>query len=90
MTITVTSQIGDHTAHQTVVSDKAKKAVRIGFNPSALPRVDRLKALAAAFITECENGQSEMPYAGREYAVAITEMQKASMFAVLAATTDVA
>lgn len=69
------------------ISDNAAKAVRMGFNPSALPRVDRLKALAAAFLTECDLVAAELPEAAREAAVAKTNMQTASMWAVLAATT---
>ena len=73
-------------AYVTTVSDTAKEAVRIGFNPSQIERVNRLKAIAAAFISECEDGQRGSGAAAREYAVAITNMQTASMWGVLAAT----
>lgn len=67
----------------------AAKLVRLSFNPSNSPDVDRLKILAAAFISELErqtavNGHSAE--AGREFAVARTHMQTASMFAVAGAT----
>ena len=70
------------------ITDEAAQAVRMGFNPSAVRRVDRLKALAAAFISECKLGQAELPEGSREFAVAVTNMQTASMWGVLAATTN--
>ncbi len=69
------------------LSETAKQAVRFTFNPSGLGRVNRLKALAAAFISECESARAETPEGAREFAVAITNMQTTSMWAVLAATT---
>lgn len=69
------------------VRDGAQEAVRLDFNPSANERVTRLKALAAAFLSECDDIASEQPNAGRELAVAKTNMQTASMWAVLGATT---
>lgn len=86
MTLTVTTR-HDGIDRVVTVTDEAKAAVRLAFNPSQLERVTRLKSLAAAFITECKMGQAELPEAAREYAVAITNMQQASMWAVLAATT---
>lgn len=71
------------------VSEDAEKLVRFAFNPSGLMTVTRIKALAAAFISECQRLQAENPAAGREAAVAITDMQKASMMAVAAATIGV-
>jgi hypothetical protein len=68
------------------VSVSAAEAVRMAFNPSGLESVNRLKSLAAAFISECERLKSEDPAAGRELAVAITNMQTASMWGVLGAT----
>jgi len=71
------------------ISDNASQAVRMGFNPSKQPNVDRLKAIAAAFISECERLKSAPGNtAGRELSIAITEMQTASMWAVLGATKD--
>lgn len=81
------------------ITDTAAKRVRMNFNPSTLPNVDRLKALAAAFMSECDRitiemtvDQSipnyeaikEMVY--REMATAKTNIQSASHFAVSAAT----
>lgn len=61
--------------------------VRLRFNPSGLDKVTKLKMLAAAFITECEYMQADREKeVGRECAVAITNMQTASMWAVSAAT----
>lgn len=71
------------TIEEAGLSASAIEAVRLSFNPSAKPEVTRLKTLAAAFITECEALKET---AGREAAVAVTNMQTASMWAVLAAT----
>lgn len=68
-------------------SDAAREAVRLKFNPSGLDNVARLKTLAAAFITECDRIAAEVPDSGRSIAVAKTNMQTASMWAVLGATT---
>lgn len=72
--------------HELVLSDSAKEHIRHKFNPSGLPEVNNLKALAGAFITYVEHLQKEHPHAVRELAVAITNMQTASMWAVLGAT----
>ena len=83
VTIHTAAVIGEEVS----ITDAAAKAVRMGFNPSALSRVNRLKALAAAFISECDAVAAELPEAGRELAVAKTNMQTASMWSVLGATT---
>jgi hypothetical protein len=72
---------------QVPIQQSAADAVRMTSNPSAKPQVERLKALAAAFISECDRVAAEVPNSGREAAVARTNMQSASMWAVLAATT---
>ncbi|WP_226783176.1 DUF7681 family protein [Oceaniglobus trochenteri] len=81
-----------HTAalpdEEVTISSSAAELVRMGFNPSKMPKVDRLKALAAAFVSECEVIRDARGAGGREAAIAITEMQGASMFAVAAATAD--
>lgn len=69
------------------ITDEAAKDVRMNFNPSTLPNVDRLKALAAAFISECQRISAEVPDSGRDMAVAKTNMKQASMWAVSGATT---
>jgi hypothetical protein len=68
------------------ISLSAADKVRMKFNPSGLERVDRLKSIAAAFISECEEMLADDDCDGREAAIAITEMQGASMFAVASAT----
>jgi hypothetical protein len=74
-------------AEEVAITDSAAALVRMGFNPSTLPRVDRIKALAAALVSECEAVREENPgSAAREAALAITQAQTASMFAVAAAT----
>lgn len=78
---------GHHpSTHEIVLSDSAKDHIRHKFNPSGLPEVNNLKALSGAFITYVEHLQKEHPHAARELAVAITNMQTASMWAVLGAT----
>lgn len=69
------------------ISASAEEAVRLKFNPSALNDVAQLKTLAAAFISECDRIATAIPDAGRSLAVAKTNMQTASMWAVLGATT---
>lgn len=69
------------------VTDEAASAVGLKFNPSGLDTVNRLKSLAAAFVAECKRQQAFPEAAGkREFAVAITDMEAASMWAVKAAT----
>ena len=69
------------------ITDSAKELVRLKFNPSNLGNVDTLKHLAAAFLSECDRIAGEVPESGRSLAVAKTNMQTASMWAVLGATT---
>lgn len=71
---------------ETPITNSAAELVRMGFNPSTLERVDRIKALAAALISECEAIRDSDGDGGREAAIAITQVQGASMFAVAAAT----
>ncbi len=73
---------------QSNISPGAAKLVRMGFNPSRLEPVDRIKALAAAMISECEAIREAGGSGAREASIAITEIQGASMFAVAAATAD--
>ena len=72
----------------TSISNDAAARVRMGFNPSKRVNADRMKALAAAFMTECEIVRDAGGPGARDAAVAITQMQGASMFAVAAATAD--
>lgn len=71
--------------HQTPIHNDAAELVRMGFNPSSLERVDAIKALAAALISECriaaEEGGDQ-----RGAATAITNIQQGAMWAVYAAT----
>jgi hypothetical protein len=69
------------------ISETAADAIRHKFNPSDSGDVARIKDLTGTLITFLEeirdrNGGK----AGREAAVAITNIQTASMWAVLAAT----
>lgn len=73
---------------ETHITNSAAELVRMGFNPSTLPRVDRLKSLAAALASELEAIRDEGGRGAREASIALTELQKASMFGVAAATAD--
>lgn len=69
------------------ISESAADAIRLKFNPSADDDVGRIKMFTAGLITHLEyirdrNGGA----AGREAAAAITQIQTASMWSVLAAT----
>jgi hypothetical protein len=69
------------------ISDTAAGHVRLKFNPSNLDKVARLKTIAAALLTEYEKiRDADNGYAAREGACAITNLQTASMWGVLAAT----
>lgn len=67
----------------------AAQAVRFTFNPSGNARVTRIKSLAAALASELMAGRNEEPQGAREYSIAITNLQQASMWGVFAATTPV-
>jgi len=77
---------------ETPITNSAAELVRMRFNPSDRPAVDRIKALAAALISECEAIREDAAENGgrgaREASIAITEAQAACMFAVAAATAD--
>lgn len=70
------------------ITNSAADLVRMGFNPSRSEPVDRIKALAAALVSECEAIRNAGGKGAREAAIAITEVQGAAMFAVTAATAD--
>ena len=64
-----------------------EKAVGLGFNPSANPRVDRIKSLYAQIIDEIVVTHNTVGGgASRLASVAITEAQTAQMWAVKALT----
>lgn len=78
--------MGTEPAPETAVNTSAADLVRYKFNPSGLADVQRIKFLAAALISECENLRDAKGPGAREAAIAITDIQKASMMAVAAAT----
>lgn len=80
MTVTVNGK-------EIAISASADELIRRKFNPSNFDNVATLKALAAAFLSECDRIAGEVPDSGRSLAVAKTNMQTASMWAVLGATT---
>ncbi len=66
--------------HEFQILDDGRRAVRLSFNPSKMENVDRLKLLAAAFISEINDQvmhNAPSPEAAREYAIARTHMQTA-------------
>lgn len=68
-------------------SATAKDAVRKDFNPSGNQDVADIKAITASLISKMEQIRDRNGgLAGREAAVAITNIQTASMWCVLAAT----
>ena len=86
MTVSLTAHVTDQPSRNIVASDAALEAIRFTFNPSLIDEVTQLKALAAAFLTKCDDIARSKPWAGRELAVAKTNMQTASMWGVLGAT----
>lgn len=89
--VTITFEGGSYNQKTIELSSSAREAVRISFNPSGDMAVLSLKALAAAFITMCEAIENDKAStikqaSSREFAVAKTSMQTASMWAVLGAT----
>lgn len=78
--------MGDETPPAVNVSNSAADLVRYKFNPSGLADVQRIKFIAAALISECEALRDAKGPGAREAAIAITDIQKASMMAVAAAT----
>jgi len=73
------------------LSQTAKDAVRLSFNPSQRADVQLLKSLAAAMITVLEGVREEKTKTADgpsiyEVSTAITHIQTASMWSVLAAT----
>jgi hypothetical protein len=77
---------GACTGVEVPITQEGAEAVRFTFNPSGLESVNRIKSLAAALISEMKAQQAAKPEAGREFAVAVTEVQTASMWAVAGAT----
>lgn len=68
-------------------TDTAKDAVRKDFNPSGRPEVAEIKAITASLVSIMEGIRDRNSgLAGREASVAITNIQTASMWCVLAAT----
>ena len=78
--------MGEPSPPETHVSTSAADLVRYKFNPSGLADVQRIKFIAAALISECEVIRDAKGPGAREAAIAITDVQKASMMAVAAAT----
>lgn len=69
------------------ISATAADAIRYKFNPSADDDVTKIKDLTGTLITLMERIRDRNGgVAGREAAVAITNIQTASMWSVLAAT----
>ena len=69
-----------------VSTDKSKDDVRFSFNPGQKPEITEIKALGALWLAKVEEHVRNNPKGAREFAIARTEFQKASMFAILAIT----
>jgi hypothetical protein len=74
--------------HTIPITNDAATLVRMGFNPSQRPRVEAVKALAAALISHLQPLADVRGPGSREAAIAITHLQTASMFGVAAETAD--
>ena len=68
-------------------SADAMERVRLAFNPSGRTEIDAMKFVMATAMTMCEQVRDRDPARGRSAAIAITELQTASMYAVHAMTT---
>ena len=70
------------------ITNSAADKVRMSFNPSSNEQVDRIKALAAALISECEDvfNQTNVGETKAQATLAMRHVQTASMWSVLAAT----
>ena len=79
-------QEGDKQTCIVAVGAEAMDAVRLAFNPSGDTRITTLKAVAALLWQLQKNIELTNPAAGREAAVARTNLQTASMWGVLALT----
>lgn len=85
MTVQVTISINGKD-HVMGVSKAALDIVRSNFNPSAFSSVDHAKVLGAALITLMEPTRDARGEGGRCAALAITQAETATMFAVKALT----
>lgn len=65
---------------------EALEDIRHNFNPAGLESVNRLKTLAALFLSENYKQSAAKPESGRDFAHSRTLMRDASMNAVLGAT----
>lgn len=75
------------TIDESELSAEAKESIRFSFNPSGDATVNDIKFLACALMTAYQAIRDRNDKtAGREAAVAITNLQTASMWGVLAAT----
>ncbi len=87
MKVTVSYDAGETGgSFEVELSEEARDAVRLSFNPSGNEHVGKLKLMAAALFQLNLDTQAQKPEAGREAAVARTNLQTASMWGVLAAT----
>lgn len=75
------------TIDETELSAEAKESIRFSFNPSGDVTVNDIKFLACALMTAYQAIRDRNDKAAaREASVAITNLQTASMWGVLAAT----
>lgn len=84
----ITIDFGEGNKREFACSESALELVRYSFNPSGSWEAASCKALAAAFISQCEQLRDDDPvgYDPRAAAIAITNAETASMYAVKSAT----
>ncbi len=71
------------------VSETARSLIDVNFNASGSPVVHEIKMLAARLVTLMEPIQARRDAGGRLASIAITDIEKAAMVAVKAATRPV-
>lgn len=71
--------------YEAPIQNADAEAVRMGFNPSKMPRVDAIKALSAALMSECRAAGEEQGD-DRSATLAVTNVEQAAMWGVKAAT----
>lgn len=92
MTMQIVIQVAGQPDVVIGVSEKAMRRARVSFNPSSLPHVDNIKALAAGLYTVLRelNAEREDGWLAeildRETSAAATQIQFGAMMAVSAAT----
>lgn len=89
MQVTITVEHGDGKPDEQFkadITDQALDDIRYKFNPSGFDKVNKLKTIAATYLSTLEAFAKENPNAAREFAMTRTLFQFVSMGGVLAVT----